>query len=70
VPPAIARYDLGGGAALEWTKAAATPNVDPTSGATLSCVTTGTWRSNTVPAVSHARCTPPPAAPTCKQPGT
>jgi hypothetical protein len=70
VPPAIARYDLGGGAVLEWTKATATPNVDPTSSAILSCVSSGMWRSNTVPAVSHARCTPPPASPTCKQPGT
>jgi hypothetical protein len=70
VPPTIARYDVGGGAALEWTKSAAIPNVDPASGATLSCVSSGTWRSNTVPAINHASCTPAPPNPTCKEPGT
>ena len=70
VPATVARYDLGGGAAIEWTRAAATPNVDPQSGATLSCVSSGMWQSNTVPAVSHATCTPAPADPVCPQPGT
>jgi nitrate/TMAO reductase-like tetraheme cytochrome c subunit len=56
VPAQIARYQLGGGAVLEWTAATAGPFVDPGSGATLSCTTTGNVRTTTVPAVSHARC--------------
>jgi hypothetical protein len=58
VPAAVARYDLGGGAPLDWTPATATPNVDPNSG-TLLCVTSGVWRSNTTPAQSHAHCVAP-----------
>ena len=49
VPPQIARYQLGGGAVLDWSPAAATAFVDPSSGATLSCITTGTIRASTVP---------------------
>jgi len=58
VPSQIARYTLGGGAALDWTPTAA--NVfqanDATSGAMMTCVTNGTYESNTTPASSHARC--------------
>jgi hypothetical protein len=56
VPPLVARYDLGGGAALEWTPASATVVVNPTTLATLLCVTTGNYWPTTVPAVSHAAC--------------
>ncbi len=59
VPPQIARYQLGGGAVLDWSPGAATAFVDPSSGATLSCITTGTIRASTVPAVSHAHCAEP-----------
>jgi hypothetical protein len=58
VPPQIARYTLGGGAALDWTPTA--PNAfqatDGTSLAVMTCVATGAYKSNTTPAVSHARC--------------
>jgi hypothetical protein len=56
VPGTIARYELGGGAALEWTRATAVPRVDPSTSITLACVTTGTYRSGFTPAVSHAHC--------------
>jgi hypothetical protein len=56
VPAQIARYQLGGGAVLDWTPTTASPVVDPASGATLSCVSTGTYRATTVPATSHAAC--------------
>jgi hypothetical protein len=58
VPAQIARFQLGGGAVLDWTPASAAPFVDPASGTTLSCVTTGTVRATTAPAVSHAHCAP------------
>jgi hypothetical protein len=58
VPAQIARFQLGGGAMLDWTPASAAPFVDPASGTTLSCVTTGTVRATTAPAVSHAHCAP------------
>jgi hypothetical protein len=54
----IAEYTLGGGAALEWTLASSQPRVDPISGATLLCVSTGTFRTNTTAAVSNAHCAP------------
>lgn len=60
IPPQIARYQLGGSGALDWTPTAAkvfhTP--DPASGAVMTCVTTGTYKSNTTLTTSHARCTP------------
>jgi hypothetical protein len=58
VPPLIARYTLGGGAALDWTPTAANAfqATDTTSGAVMTCVATGAYKSNTTPAVSHARC--------------
>jgi hypothetical protein len=59
IPPKIARYELGGAAALDWTPSAATPRVDPTTSAPLLCVVKPiTYRTNTVPAVSHAHCAP------------
>jgi hypothetical protein len=54
-----ARYQLGGGANLEWTPGTASPRIDPATQATLSCVSSGTFRTNTVPAVSHAHCPTP-----------
>jgi hypothetical protein len=60
IPPRIARFQLGGAAALEWTPATAAPRVDPMTSATLLCVVKPiTYRANTVPAVSHARCQAP-----------
>jgi hypothetical protein len=59
VPATIARYELGGGAALEWTPSKATPRVDPMTSVTLSCVTSGTYRNGFTPAVSHANCSYP-----------
>jgi hypothetical protein len=60
VLPTIARYQIGGGAALEWTPATATPRVDATSGVTLACVSTArTIAASTTPAVSHAHCDGP-----------
>ncbi len=56
LPAAIARYELAGSAALEWTPATATPRVDPMTSTTLSCVTTGFYRTGFTPAVSHAHC--------------
>jgi hypothetical protein len=58
VPPRIARYTLGGGAALDWTPTAANAfqATDTTSGAVTTCVATGAYQSNTTPASSHARC--------------
>lgn len=58
VPPQIARYTLGGGADLDWTPTAASAfqATDGTTGAVMTCVATGAYKSNTTPAVSHARC--------------
>lgn len=59
VPSQIARYTLGGGAALDWTPTAANTfeATDPGSGAVMTCVASGAYESNTTPAISHARCT-------------
>lgn len=59
VPSQIARYTLGGGAALDWTPTAANvfEATDATSGAAMTCITNGTYKGNATPAVSHARCT-------------
>jgi hypothetical protein len=58
VPSQIARYTLGGGAALDWTPTAADvfQATDAASGAVMTCVGNGESESNTTPAVSHARC--------------
>ena len=58
VPPQIARYTLGGGGTLDWTATAsnAFQANDATTGAIMTCVATGAYKSNTTPAVSHARC--------------
>jgi hypothetical protein len=58
VPSQIARYTLGGGAALDWTPTAANvfQATDATSGAMTTCVGNGTYNSITTPAISHARC--------------
>jgi len=60
IPEQVARYELGGAAALDWTMATATPHVDSTTSAPLWCVVTPImYRNNTAPAVSNAHCTPP-----------
>jgi nitrate/TMAO reductase-like tetraheme cytochrome c subunit len=61
IPAAIAQYDLGGGAALEWTPTDPMLQVivDQQSGTTRSCVvTTMKYAVSTVDAVSYARCPP------------
>jgi len=58
VPPQLARYQLGGGAVLDWTPATASAFVDPGSGNTLSCITTGTIRATSTAGVSNAHCAP------------
>ncbi len=58
VPPRIARYTLGGGAVLDWapTAANAFQANDAASGAVMTCVATGAYKSNTTLSASHARC--------------
>ncbi len=58
VPSQIARYTLGGGAALDWapTAANAFQATDASTGAVMTCVATGAYKSNTTPAVTHAKC--------------
>ena len=58
VPSQIARYTLGGGAVLDWTPTAANvfQATDATSGAVMTCITSGAYESDTTPAISHARC--------------
>ncbi len=65
VPPQIARYALGGGATLDWTPTAsnAFQATDAVTGAIMTCVATGVYKSNMTPATSHARCPAPPASP-------
>ncbi|HXJ19033.1 MAG TPA: multiheme c-type cytochrome [Polyangia bacterium] len=65
VPPQIARYKLGGGAVLDWTPTAANAfqTTDTTSGAVMTCIATGAYKTNTTPAVSHARCAGLPTMP-------
>ena len=65
VPPQIARYALGGGAMLDWTPTAsnAFQATDSVTGAVMTCVATGAYKSNTTPATSHARCPAPAASP-------
>jgi hypothetical protein len=61
VPPQIARYALGGGATIDWTPTAsnAFQATDGVTGAIMTCVATGAYKSNTTPATSHARCPAP-----------
>ena len=71
VPPQVASYTLGGGAVLDWTPTA--PNVFQAvdmdsgsykgSGATMTCVATGAYKSNITITTSHARCPTAPASP-------
>jgi hypothetical protein len=60
IPPRVAHYQIGGSATLDWTPTAAavfhTP--DPSTGAIMTCVTTGTYKSNTTLTTSHATCAP------------
>jgi hypothetical protein len=65
VPPQIARYALGGGAALDWTPTAsnAFQATDGATGAIMTCVATGAYKSNTTPTTSHAQCPAPAPSP-------
>jgi len=58
IPEKIARYQLGGAAALDWTPATAKVINDQTSGPLLCVVTPIVYRTNTAPAVSNAHCVP------------
>ena len=61
VPPQIARYALGGGATLDWTPTAsnAFQATDSVTGAIMTCVATGAYKSNITLTTSHARCPAP-----------
>jgi hypothetical protein len=65
VPPQIARYALGGGATLDWTPTAsnAFQATDSVTGAVMTCVATGAYKSNTTLTTSHAHCPAPSASP-------
>ncbi|HVV48744.1 MAG TPA: multiheme c-type cytochrome, partial [Polyangia bacterium] len=65
IPPQVASYTLGGGAALDWmpTAANAFPATDATTGAVMTCVSTGVYKSNLTMTTSHARCPAAPASP-------
>jgi hypothetical protein len=60
--PAVAAlvptFKLGGGASLEWTRAAATASIDAQTGDRLLCVTAGSYTpvSSIVVGKSHAHC--------------
>ena len=58
VPSQIARYTLGGGAALDWTPTAANvfQATDATTGAVMTCIANGAYDGSITPAVSHAAC--------------
>ena len=63
IAAAVPRYEIGGGAALEWTRAGASPYRDDRTGNQLLCVTaasTYTSLNTIVAAISHARCDAPP----------
>jgi hypothetical protein len=58
IPPLIASYTLAGGGTLDWTPTGVgvfSAN-DPVTNAVMTCVTTGTYKSNITAAVSHAKC--------------
>jgi len=65
IPPQVASYTLGGGAVLDWTPTA--PNAfqanDAVTGAVMTCVATGAYKSNITVTTSHARCPAAPATP-------
>jgi hypothetical protein len=65
VPPQIARYALGGGAMLDWTPTAsnAFQATDSVTGAVMTCVATGAYKTNTTPTTSHAHCPAPSPSP-------
>jgi hypothetical protein len=68
VPPQIARYTLGGGAMLDWTPSGAGTfqATDSVTGAIMTCVATGAYKSNITITTSHAHCPtapPPPPSP-------
>jgi nitrate reductase cytochrome c-type subunit len=61
IPPAIARYDLGGGGVLDWTPTDPMLQqiVDPMTSVTRSCIVTSlNYPAMTTTAVSHAHCSP------------
>jgi hypothetical protein len=61
VPPEIARYDVGGGAVLDWTPNDPTlqSETDQVTGVTRLCiVNVAKFPAQTANAVSHAHCTP------------
>ena len=59
IPPKIARFELGGAAALDWTPGDREPGWTSATSAPLLCVVKPiTYRTNTVPAVSNAHCVP------------
>jgi Cytochrome c554 and c-prime len=61
IPPQIARYAIGGSATLDWTANAtnAFQATDSVTGAIMTCVSTGAYKSNTTLTTSHARCPAP-----------
>jgi hypothetical protein len=61
VPPQIARYALGGSGTLDWTPNGATTfqATDSVTGAVMTCVANGAYKSNTTLTTSHARCPAP-----------
>jgi hypothetical protein len=65
VPPQIARYTLGGGATLDWTPTGSNTfqATDSVTGAIMTCVSTGAYKSNITMTTSHAHCPAPPPAP-------
>jgi hypothetical protein len=61
IPPQIARYAIGGSATLDWTPNGANTfqATDSATGAIMTCVSTGAYKSNTTLTTSHARCPVP-----------
>jgi hypothetical protein len=65
IPPQIARYELGGAAAIDWTPAGADVVIDQVNNVPLLCIVKPVmYRANVADAVSNARCVlPAPSAP-------
>ena len=61
VPAQIARYTLGGGAMLDWTPTGSNTfqATDSATGAIMTCVSTGAYKSNITMTTSHAHCPDP-----------